>query len=130
MSYNNDANKRIRIASGSVNIRSRLTSFLYELLRDHLPAGAVEEIARNCTEQDVQYSNGWLALYADNLSKQLSEDNSEREAELLRVIKEYKEYFQTAINNCDTPENRSAYKIMISIGDDVIARFGHLNEGN
>lgn len=35
-------NQKLRIRSGEVNIDSKLTSFLYELMRDHLPPGEVE----------------------------------------------------------------------------------------
>jgi hypothetical protein len=34
----------LRVRSGSVNIKSRLVSFLYDLLRDHLTPGVVEEL--------------------------------------------------------------------------------------
>lgn len=65
----------LRERSGSVTIDSRLVSFLYELMRDHLPAGVVEEIVMASeTDSVVTYSNGWLAKYAEDLAKRLKDD--------------------------------------------------------
>ena len=65
-------NQKLRIRSGEVNIDSKLTSFLYELMRDHLPPGEVETLVKNSeTESQCQYTNGWLALYANDLAKRL-----------------------------------------------------------
>lgn len=62
----------MRNASGNISINDKLTSFMYELLRDHLPASIVEELVRSSEEEiEVSYSNGWLAQYADCLSKRL-----------------------------------------------------------
>jgi hypothetical protein len=74
------ANRRMRKASGRVNIDSKLVSFLYLLLRDEVTPGYVEELLRKMTnsetgELDVenQYTNGWLALYAQDIAKRLVE---------------------------------------------------------
>jgi hypothetical protein len=66
-----DHNKSLRIRSGEVNVHSKLTSFLYDLIRDHLPAGTVESLVREAQEPDVQYTNGWLAKYAEDLALRL-----------------------------------------------------------
>lgn len=66
-----EQNKLLRIRSGEVNIHSKLTSFLYDLIRDHLPAGTVESLVREAQEPDVQYTNGWLAKYAEDLALRL-----------------------------------------------------------
>ncbi len=66
-------NARLRTLSGSIDINSKLTSFLYELMRDYLPVGTVESIVRNSTDPDVKYTNGWLALYAANLAQRLTD---------------------------------------------------------
>lgn len=68
-----DENKLLRIISGEVTVHSKLTSFLYDLLRDHLPAGVVEELVRNAQEPEVHYTNGWLAKYAEDLALRLEE---------------------------------------------------------
>ena len=63
----------LRKRSGKVRIHSRLTSFLYELMRDHLPPGTVEGIMLNCDDPDVTYCNGWLARYAHDVATRLTE---------------------------------------------------------
>lgn len=66
-------NEQLREVSGKVNIDSYLVSFLYSLMRDHLPPGVIEELVREAEQEpDVQYTNGWLARYAENLAKRLS----------------------------------------------------------
>lgn len=63
----------LRERSGSVTIDSRLVSFLYELMRDHLPAGVVGEIVlASEDESTITYSNGWLARYAEDLANRLN----------------------------------------------------------
>jgi hypothetical protein len=69
-------NEEMRDKSGSVNSASRLTAFLYLLMRDHLPVGKVEEIvmgAESC-EMPCVYTNGWLASYAQFLNERLKDD--------------------------------------------------------
>lgn len=58
-------NEDIAQRSGTVEYQDQLTSFLYELMRDHLTPGVIEKIVRNSESQDTtKYSNGWLAKYA------------------------------------------------------------------
>lgn len=65
-------NEELREASGKVSFEGRITSFLYVLMRDHLPAGTLEEIVRDSEKCDeFEYTNGWLAQYANNLAKRL-----------------------------------------------------------
>lgn len=66
-------NDALRERSGVVNINSKLISFLYELLRDHLPAGIVEELVRASQEPDISYTNGWLVKYAEDLANRLKD---------------------------------------------------------
>lgn len=66
-------NERLITDSGEVEIcGDKLTSFLYELIRDHMPAGDVEKLVRNA-HPDVKYCNGWLAEYSKNLARRLRE---------------------------------------------------------
>ena len=53
--------------------KDKLTSFLYDLLRDHLPAGVVEKLVQNALAENgsVEYTNGYLAQYAQNLANRL-----------------------------------------------------------
>lgn len=70
-------NKEIFEASGEVSYPAsdKLTSLMYELLRDVAPAGAIEEKLRQVEKEDcegeITYTNGWLAKYAKNLADRL-----------------------------------------------------------
>jgi hypothetical protein len=59
----NVINDKLRQASGSFSSKSKLIAFLYQLMRDYLTPGQVEEIFRdaNLSEEECLYSNGWLA---------------------------------------------------------------------
>ncbi len=58
-------------ASGSVVInKDKLTCFLYLLMRDHVPPGQVADLM-NGIGDDCNYTNGWLAKYAQYTAKTL-----------------------------------------------------------
>lgn len=64
--------ENMRERSGHININSYLVSFLYELMRDHITPGQIEEIVQNSIKDpDVQYTNGWLAKYAEDIANRL-----------------------------------------------------------
>jgi hypothetical protein len=68
------ANARLRAHSGFVNSDDPLVSFLYILLRDHLPAGVVEGIMQNhveVEEKDSEFCNGFIASYASELAQRI-----------------------------------------------------------
>ncbi len=70
--YYEDRIEALRERSGHIKFNNRLISFLYELMRDYLPPGKVEEIVQNSEETiDTVYTNGWLAKYAEDLAKRL-----------------------------------------------------------
>lgn len=57
--------------------RNKVVSFLYELLRDHLPAGDVARVVHNSSETgETVFSNGYLADYAKELAERLGQDLS------------------------------------------------------
>lgn len=66
-----EENARMRKDSGEVTINSKLTSFLYELMRDHVQPGDLEKLVRDSQVESVQYTNGWLAKYAEDLANRL-----------------------------------------------------------
>jgi len=67
-----DKNDLLRERSGHIEINSKLVSFLYQLMRDHLATGSVEQLVRESEdESEVTYTNGWLANYAEDLAKRL-----------------------------------------------------------
>lgn len=59
--------------SGNVEIDGRLVSFLYQIMRDHLPPGVIEKIVQESQEPIVQYTNGWLAKYAEDIANRLKD---------------------------------------------------------
>lgn len=68
-----DSNNSMRDRSGNIKINSKLVSFLYELMRDHMLIGDIEAIVRE-SEKDpnVTYTNGWLAKYAEDVANRLT----------------------------------------------------------
>lgn len=68
---------KLRARSGTVQIESKLVSFLYDLMRDHLPAGVVEKLVQDSQEPNVTYTNGWLANYAKDLAERLQNETKD-----------------------------------------------------
>ena len=80
MTRDNDAvltakTDRLRDDSGHVADDNSVVTFLYLLARDHLPMGEVEKIMGQvlvAEERGVAiYTNGWLALWAQNAAGRL-----------------------------------------------------------
>lgn len=71
----------IRERSGSINIKSKLVGFLYDIMRDHIPPGVIEEILLQTdkfdNDENFEYSNGWLAQYAQDVAERLIESKNE-----------------------------------------------------
>lgn len=72
------ANAALRERSGSVDSSDPLVSFLYILMRDHLPAGVVEGIMQKHVVlegtddgDESQFSNGFIARYAKDVAARL-----------------------------------------------------------
>lgn len=66
--------KDMRARSGNVDSTDPLVSFLYILMRDHLPIADVESIMINHVEygmSDTQFTNGWLANYCKDIAARL-----------------------------------------------------------
>jgi polyhydroxyalkanoate synthesis regulator phasin len=75
---------KLRETSGSVVFDDALTSFLYELMRDHLSTGTVEQLVVNATNNtDILFTNGWLAKYANNLAEELTNAKTNNLKEIL-----------------------------------------------
>ena len=69
---NKDYNLECKQVSGNIKINCKLTSFLYTLMRDHIPTSVVEALSKEADyDDDVVYTNGWLALYANHIAKRL-----------------------------------------------------------
>lgn len=70
--HDQDETARLRAESGSVDSDDPLVSFLYELMRDHVPVGVVEQAVSNSPPgRTVQFTNGWLASYAADVATRL-----------------------------------------------------------
>jgi hypothetical protein len=64
----------IRDRSGTVSSTNPMVSFLYELMRGHVPPGVVEQIMANMEVErgkEVVFTNGWLANYAKDVAARL-----------------------------------------------------------
>lgn len=75
-----DEMSQLRERTGTVTISARgnLISFLYELLRDELPAGTVERLVQSATFrregiEKIVFTNGHLARYAEDIASRLLE---------------------------------------------------------
>jgi hypothetical protein len=66
----------IRKRTGNVGSSSKLVSFLYELMRDHVAAGVVEKIMFNLSMEKtkhLKFCNGHLAKYAKDVARRLGD---------------------------------------------------------
>lgn len=68
----------LRYTSGNVQSDNAFDSFLYLLMRDHLPPGKVETILREVFDdkQPSGFTNGWLAEYARYVRTRLQGGNN------------------------------------------------------
>jgi len=70
-------NSAMRSASDTVHNRDKMVSFFYSLMRDCMTPGAVEEVVQsvlNEGDQEIIYTNGWLAKYAEYIVVRLRGD--------------------------------------------------------
>lgn len=69
----------MRKRSGEFNSPSLLVGFLYLLMRDHVTPGHIEymmiQLAKegwhNAPKKDMQFTNGWVAQYAQDVADRL-----------------------------------------------------------
>jgi hypothetical protein len=61
-------------AAGARQSDDRLASFLYSLMRDHVPAGVVQQCLRDSPAGDTTYTNGFLFDYAEYVAGRLRAD--------------------------------------------------------
>lgn len=67
--------EQLRTRAGHITIDCKLTAFLYDLMRDHVPPGIVEGLMVELPSEPVLYTNGWLAQYASDLATRLKKPN-------------------------------------------------------
>lgn len=113
----------IREVSGEVRSTSRLVSFLYSLMRDHLPCGVVEELVNVSTpDKETLYSNGWLASYAEHLASRISPeklDLGNLKADLARISAELE---LVAPADGELHRLRQDYEALREKGNDALKR--------
>lgn len=66
--------ERMRAASGNVTVGDPLVTFLYLLMRNIAPTGALEDLvaeAHDAADAAVVFTNGWLAEYAQDMAARL-----------------------------------------------------------
>jgi hypothetical protein len=98
--------EKLRETSGTVTYTDALTSFLYELMRDHLATGVVERIFINSVNAGpTTYTNGWLARYANNLAEELRNVQTNKLAEVLETA------FEGPNTESSPSEKRPSFKI-------------------
>jgi hypothetical protein len=92
------AANELRERSGKVGYDSKLVSFLYQLMRDHVPPGVIEEVANQSVESEVEYSNGWLAQYANDIANKLSSGQSSSGCSRVHCVASCPMHGRTAFN--------------------------------
>ena len=65
--------QKMRIESGEVDSYDKLVCFLYLLMRDVATPGRIADLLLNMENKGpYQFTNGWLARYAENIANQLT----------------------------------------------------------
>ncbi len=68
--------EKLQKRSGTVKSKDKLVTFLYILMRDHLPLGEVEGIMMNhINDKESTFTNGWLANYAKDIARRFQNGN-------------------------------------------------------
>ena len=89
-------NQRLRTKSGSVSKTDPLIGFLYDLMRDFLPPGVIEELAQNQSSKETQFTNGWLAIYAEDLASRLRPTQTQYQEVVEKPIKSHEDLTELA----------------------------------
>jgi hypothetical protein len=65
--------KELRKRSRSINSKDKLVAFLYDIIRDYMTCGEIEEAMLHIKEDGTEYefSNGYLANYAKDIARRL-----------------------------------------------------------
>lgn len=115
----------LRTRSGNVTYNSKLVSFLYSLLRDHLPAGEVEEIVQASQVEEVAYTNGYLAQYAKDLAERLKDDAPKSSAvpdlSLQKLSRVIHEALSDPVGHQYVSTNLGTLKVLLDSAGEVIA---------
>jgi hypothetical protein len=58
----------------SYTVKTKTASFLYQLMRDHVPVGVVQKVLNDSQDSVVTCTNEWLARYAEVVADSLLQD--------------------------------------------------------
>ena len=81
MAHNKASSKVDKIAKNILNdgisfkSSDPITSFIYELIRDYVPAGVVEKVIKNIENegcQEITYEDQYVSRYAEELANRLA----------------------------------------------------------
>lgn len=78
------SNEAVKERSGEKRSDKVLVAFLYLLIRDHLPAGTVEQLASEVSASGAMpasFTNGWLAGHAEDIARSLAPEVFDDESE-------------------------------------------------
>lgn len=78
------SNAQMRKASGGITSRDKVTQLFYILIRDHVVVGNIEKVVDSMVEQEVQFTNGWIANYAKYLTKRVRNAKKTRNQRIRR----------------------------------------------
>jgi hypothetical protein len=81
----------LRSASGTVTYSDPLTTFFYLLMRNELATGTVAELVEEVVNdhgEEIIFTNGWLAKYANYLADQITN------AKTIRMQKDLDKVFE------------------------------------
>lgn len=75
-----NSNESVRERSGAVESSDPRVAFLYLLMRDHLPAGIVDNLIKDINKGTTKiFTNGWLAKYAIDLVERIDNVQNTKE---------------------------------------------------
>lgn len=82
MTSRNEEQQALFERSDAVETHDPLVSFFYELMRDHIHPGVVEDILKHSTTlsatlAQLRVNNGWLAQYAQDVVQRLQTQSGE-----------------------------------------------------
>lgn len=109
-----DRENNLKDDSGTIYYSDPLTSFIYELLRDHITCGAMESLVRNIiveSGKEVVFTNGWLAQYSNNVANTIRNASKEKQYDDAdEVWRNFKEHGDADTNSVQSIDNNDRFK--------------------
>lgn len=115
----------LRVESGNIKYSDPLTSFIYELLRDHLTCATVEVIISHIIAEsgkEIAFTNGWLAQYAHNLADLIiNADKVKKEFDADSVWKEFGEQSSGIVDNTNVKNSYNENDYKDDVNENIIS---------